>query len=100
MIADTPDKIFAYKLLALKGALKLETLGLRHSSGKSVAPQIRYLIGSRTKNRIAHQEQENPARPIRHLPAKPQHSLKIKRGLRFALFFTFFLQPGQAGRLG
>ena len=53
MIADTPSQIFAYKLLALKGALKLETLGLRHSSGKSVAPQIRYLIGSRTKNKKA-----------------------------------------------
>lgn len=53
MIANTPDKIFAYRLLALKGALKLETLGLRHSSGKSVAPQVRYLIGSRTKNKKA-----------------------------------------------
>lgn len=53
MIADTPSQIFAYKLLALKGALKLETLGLRHSSGKSVAPQVRFLIGSRTKNKKA-----------------------------------------------
>lgn len=53
MIANTPSQIFAYQLLALKGALKLETLGLRHSSGKSVAPQIRYLIGSRTKNKKA-----------------------------------------------
>lgn len=53
MIANTPHDIFVFKLLALKGALKLESLGLRHSSGKSVAPQIRYLIGSRTKNKKA-----------------------------------------------
>lgn len=53
MIANTPNDIFVFKLLALKAALKLESLGLRHSSGKSVAPQIRYLIGSRTKNKKA-----------------------------------------------
>lgn len=53
IIADTPSAILAYRLLAMKSALKLETLGLRHSSGKSVAPQVRYLIGSRTKNKKA-----------------------------------------------
>lgn len=29
IIADTPEKINAFRLLALKGALKLETLGMK-----------------------------------------------------------------------
>lgn len=29
MIADTPEAINAFRLLALKGALKLETLGMK-----------------------------------------------------------------------
>lgn len=35
MIADTPDSIQAYRMLALKGALKLESLGMRRSHGQS-----------------------------------------------------------------
>jgi hypothetical protein len=33
LIADTPAKVAAYRLLALKGALKLETKGLQMSRG-------------------------------------------------------------------
>jgi len=33
IIADTPEKILAYRLLAIKGALKLETKGLQMSRG-------------------------------------------------------------------
>jgi len=29
IIADTPEKVNAFRLLALKGALKLETLGMK-----------------------------------------------------------------------
>lgn len=29
IIADTPDKVNAFRLLALKGALKLEVLGMK-----------------------------------------------------------------------
>jgi hypothetical protein len=29
IVADTPEKINAFRLLALKGALKLETLGMK-----------------------------------------------------------------------
>jgi hypothetical protein len=34
-VADTPTKIEAYRLLALKGALKLECKGMRRSRGES-----------------------------------------------------------------
>lgn len=51
IICDTPDKILAYQLLAMKGALKLETLGMKHSRG-SVAATVRRLIGSRTRNKV------------------------------------------------
>lgn len=35
IVADTPSKIEAYRLLALKGALKLECKGMRRSHGES-----------------------------------------------------------------
>jgi hypothetical protein len=41
IVCDTPDKINAYRLLSLKGMLKLETLGMRHSSGCSASKAIR-----------------------------------------------------------
>lgn len=50
MIADTPSTIFAYHLLAMKGALKLETLGLSSSRG-SVSENVRKLCGSRTRDK-------------------------------------------------
>ncbi len=37
IICDTPEKINAFRLLALKGALKLETLGMKHSRGSVYA---------------------------------------------------------------
>jgi hypothetical protein len=52
IICDTPDKIFAFRLLALKGALKLETRGLRVSRGVNAANTVRHLIGSRTRNKV------------------------------------------------
>lgn len=52
MIADTPELVNAYRLLSIKGALKLETLGLMHSRG-SVAPTARQILNSKTKNKTA-----------------------------------------------
>ena len=52
MIADTPELVNAYRLLSIKGALKLETLGLTHSRG-SIAPTVRQILGSKTKNKTA-----------------------------------------------
>jgi hypothetical protein len=52
MIADTPELVNAYRLLSLKGALKLETFGLTHSRG-SVAAIVREILGSKTKNKPA-----------------------------------------------
>jgi len=46
---DRPNQIEAFRLLALKGALKLETVGLK--SRYHVADQIRGIIGSTTKNK-------------------------------------------------
>ena len=49
-VISTPDGITAYQLLAQKGALKLECLGMKHSSGRSVAKVIRgYGITGKTK---------------------------------------------------
>lgn len=48
IICDTPDKINAYRLLAMKSALKLESIGLRHSRG-SVAKLVREELKSKGK---------------------------------------------------
>jgi hypothetical protein len=50
IVCDTPDKIFAFQLLSMRSALKLEILGLKFSRG-SVAQQVRYLTGSRTRDK-------------------------------------------------
>jgi hypothetical protein len=52
MIADTPEKIAGYQLLTLKAMLKLESLGMKHSKG-SVAPTVRQVIGSKTRDKKA-----------------------------------------------
>jgi hypothetical protein len=52
MIADTPEKIAGYHLIAFKVMLKLECLGGKHSKG-SIAPTIRQMIGSKTRNKKA-----------------------------------------------
>lgn len=49
----TGEGIQIFRCLQLKYALKLELIGLRHSSGRSVAPLIREKIGSKTKNKKA-----------------------------------------------
>jgi hypothetical protein len=52
MIADTPEKIAGYHLLTFKVMLRLESLGMKHSKG-SVAPTIRQMIGSKTRDKKA-----------------------------------------------
>lgn len=44
------DTIAAFRLLSMKGALKLETLGMHHSSGRSVAKPIRQMLKEAGKN--------------------------------------------------
>jgi hypothetical protein len=44
IIADTPDKINAFRLLSLKGALKLETVGLKRR-GKSALYLVKEEFG-------------------------------------------------------
>jgi hypothetical protein len=51
-IADTTEKIAGYQLLTFKAMLKLESLGMKHSKG-SVAPTIRQMIGSKTRDKKA-----------------------------------------------
>jgi hypothetical protein len=36
IILDTPEGIAFFRLCALKGAVKLESIGMRHSSGRSM----------------------------------------------------------------
>ena len=40
-LADTPEKVEAYRLLALKGALKLECLGMQMGRGIRASVQVR-----------------------------------------------------------
>lgn len=48
-ILDTPEAIEAYRLLALKGALKLESVGLRRGRGQSALSIVRAMgIKART----------------------------------------------------
>ena len=49
-VFDTPESINTFHLLSIKYALKLESLGLRHSQG-SVAKRVREMIGSKTRNK-------------------------------------------------
>ena len=51
IIADTPYKIELYRLLTLKGALKLELKGIKHRgrTAYSILKEELYLKGSREK---------------------------------------------------
>ena len=51
-VINTASGIAQYRLLTLRSALKLETLGMKNSHG-SVAPIIRKEMGSKTKNKKA-----------------------------------------------
>ena len=49
MTINTPEGIHAYRMLALKGALKLESLGMRRSNGPSALAMVKELgIKART----------------------------------------------------
>ena len=50
IVIDTPDGIEAYRLLALRGALNLEILGMRRSHGQSVATIIKREFGLKGNN--------------------------------------------------
>jgi len=41
MTINTPEGIHAYRMLALKGALKLESLGMRRSHGPSALAMVK-----------------------------------------------------------
>jgi hypothetical protein len=49
IVCDTPDKIEAFRLLALRGALKLECKGLRRK-GQSVATLVKREFSLRGTN--------------------------------------------------
>ena len=48
-IASTPEQISAFQLLALKGALKLESLGMHHSSGNRASVSARHVLNQAHK---------------------------------------------------
>jgi len=50
IIADTPSAILAYRLLAFRSALKLESLGITSSRG-SVSNHVRKMCSSRTRDK-------------------------------------------------
>ena len=52
MIADTPQKIELYQMLALRSALKLEMVGIKMSRGRTAYSSIKQMFnlkGSRQK---------------------------------------------------
>lgn len=48
VVLDTPDQIETAQLIALKGAVKLESLGMRHSTGKSMRKRAAIKLGLST----------------------------------------------------
>ena len=55
-----PEEIHLYRLSCLRGALKLEILGMRHSSGKSVYSRIKDEFGfSGNRKRVLMQLEEH-----------------------------------------
>lgn len=44
-IADTPEGIRMYFLLAWRGAIRLEAVGMKHSSGRSVTAHVKRVLG-------------------------------------------------------
>ena len=51
LVFDTPEKVNAYRLIALKHALRLETKGMRTSKWTTAAIQVRATMGVKTKNK-------------------------------------------------
>lgn len=49
----TGDSINVYRMLALRGALKLETIGMKMSRGVPASKIIRDEFGLKTKNKVA-----------------------------------------------
>jgi hypothetical protein len=46
-----PYQIEVFQILTLRAALRLETLGMTHSSGRSIAGRVRDILGSKTRNK-------------------------------------------------
>lgn len=55
IIADTPEKIAAYRLLALKGALFLETKGMK-ARGRAASVIVREVLKEAKKKAPANKE--------------------------------------------
>jgi hypothetical protein len=69
VIADTPEKIQAFRLLALKGALKLETKGLQMSRGVRASVMARDVLAKAGK--------PAPANKVKLLAAFESHLREI-----------------------
>ena len=58
IIIDTPEGIEAYRLLALRGALKLEIYGMRRSRGISAATAIKREFNLKGSNKSVLEQYE------------------------------------------
>lgn len=63
MIIDTPEGIAAYRMLALRGALKLEILGMKRR-GRSAASIIKEEYGFKGNNKKVLEQYEAHLRTI------------------------------------
>ena len=59
MIIDTPEGIEAYRLLVLRGALKLEIAGMRRSRGISAATAIKREFNLKGNNKSVLEQYES-----------------------------------------
>jgi hypothetical protein len=53
IILDTPHGITYFQLAAMKGAVKLEALGMKHSSGRSVRKHACQILGLKPSTKAA-----------------------------------------------
>ena len=59
IIIDTPEGIEAYRLLVLRGALKLEIAGMRRSRGSSAATVIKHEFNLKGNNKSVLEQYES-----------------------------------------
>ena len=74
---NTPDSINAFRLLALRGALKLELVGMKARRGFSAYKTIKAEFGFKGDKQSVHEQFANYLREQKILIDKPAQSAKV-----------------------